>query len=296
MAGSDRKSSIGAAVRWFVAVFFAASLCREVPASTARAADVRREYDPASCKSDAHGKRYVSLGPYVLALPYSKRAAYMIDPLRPGDIGLAPPDPAEPDGCPGNPLQSWSFEFIGAPFELAAQGSTPAPGAGARADRLTLYRALREHPTPRPGDREWSGADLRRMIWDAFCKKATIREELTNGLTACRIQPNGDAQVEDWAAVYRARSDVYATPLGNPFIVDCGLLLRRSTIAHCDVAYTMMLGLGVGYRFQPYLGPHPIPLDRIIAYDRGLRAAIESTLVKDYAWNGEMTIGAEKKK
>ena len=296
MSSNNRKGSIGARVRRLIAISLAASLWSGMHLAPARAADTRREYDPAACKRSAQGNRYVALGPYVLALPYSKRAAYMIDPLRPGDIGLVPPDPAEPEGCPDNPLQSWSFEFIGAPFALTAEGGTPAAGGGARADRLTLYRALRHRPTPSAGDREWAGADLMRMLWDKFCEQAAVREELPDGLTACRIRPNGDAQVEDWGATYRARLDVYATPLGHPFIVACGLLLRQSTVGHCDVAYTMMPGLGVGYRFQPYLGPHPIPFGRIIAYDRGLRAALESTLVKDYAWKGEMPIGAERKK
>jgi hypothetical protein len=219
----------------------------------------------------------------------------MIDPLRPRDIGLMPPDAAEPEGCPGNPLQSWSFEFIGVPFGLAAAGSAPAAGGNARADRLTLYRTVRPGPTPSPGDREWNGADFNRMRWDSVCQVAAIREELPNGLTACRLRPNADIPVEDWAATYRARPEVYATPLGRPFIVHCGLDLRQSTVSHCDVAYTMMPGLGVDYRFQPYLGPHPIPFDRIIEYDRGLQAAIQSALVKDFAWAGEMAIGGEKK-
>src|SRR5580700_5855011 len=62
------------------------------------AAGGRPAYDPAACKADAQGKRYVALGRYVLATPYSKRDAYLLDPLQPGTIGMVPPDPTEPEG------------------------------------------------------------------------------------------------------------------------------------------------------------------------------------------------------
>ncbi|HEY6619121.1 MAG TPA: hypothetical protein VIY68_06240 [Steroidobacteraceae bacterium] len=90
-----------------------------------------------------------------------------------------------------------------------------------------------------------------------------------------------EAGQENWGASYGARPDVYAAPLGKPFDFDCGPLLLENTISDCNVAYTMAPGLGVGYRFQPYLGRHHIPIDRAFEYDRGLRAAIESTIVKD---------------
>ncbi len=126
---------------------------------------------------------------------------------------------------------------------------------------------------------------MRLRTWDTMCKAAAVREELPNGLTTCWIKlhwpadPAVEARQENWGAAYRARPDVYTAPLGRPFVVDCGPLLFEYTISHCDIAYTMMPGLGVGYRFQPYLGAGRIPIDRIIEFDRGLRAAIERRLV-----------------
>jgi len=149
-----------------------------------------REYDPTTCKSDAHGKFYVALGRYVLTTPYSKHGIYMRDSLRTGDIGLVAPNPTEPEGCPGNPLQSWSYEFI---YTLPAIGAG-ANGAGTgsdnpQADRMTLYRTLRESPSPHPNDPDWGGADLLLLEWDTECKAADIHEELPNGLSACLIRP-----------------------------------------------------------------------------------------------------------
>ena len=87
--------------------FFGAGLLGCVLVSNGPAtARGRPEYDPAACKADAQGKRYIALGRYVLATPYSKRDVYLLDPLRPGNISLVPPDPTGPEGCPGNPLQS----------------------------------------------------------------------------------------------------------------------------------------------------------------------------------------------
>lgn len=256
------------------------------------AAEERHEYDPATCKSDAQGKLYIALGHYVLATPYSKKSGvYMRDPLRPGNIGLVAPDPTEPVGCPDNPLQSWSYEFIYA---------LPAIGAGTgsdnpQADRLTLYRTS-DSPSPRPDDPEWAGADLLLMEWNSSCKLAAVREELPSGLTACLIRvKEPDTRKENWGGAYRAHADVYTTPLGKPFIVECGPMLFENAISHCTVAYTMMPGLGVGYWFQPYLGPHHIAIDSVIEYNRGLRTAIEGMVIKDYAWKGEAPVGATAK-
>jgi hypothetical protein len=134
------------------------------------------------------------------------------------------------------------------------------------------------------------------LYWETACKSADVREELPSGLTACLIRVrHPETRKENWGGVYRARSDVYTTPLGKPFIVGCGPMLFENAISHCDVAYTMMPGLGVGYRFQPYLGPHHISIDGVIEYDRGLRTAIDGMVVKDYAWQEEAPGGATAK-
>jgi len=72
-------------------------------------------------------------------------------------------------------------------------------------------------------------------------------------------------------------------------------MLFEDAISHCSVAYSIMPGLGISYWFQPYLGPHHISISGVIAYDRGLRAAINGMVVKDYAWKGEAPVGITAK-
>ena len=285
----------------FAAILVVVALFRDPLLIHSSEAQGRVEHQTTACKSDGQGNYYVALGRYVLAMPYSKHGAYMIDPLRRGDIGFAPPDPTEREGCSGNPLQSRSYEILHAPYDFGPIAGSDAGSETPQAETLTFYRTLRGSPSPHAGDPEWAGADLRMLIWDKTCKVAAVREELPNGLTVCRIKlhwpsdPVAEARQENWGASYRARPDVYAAPLGKPFVFDCGPLLLENTISDCNVAYAMARGLGVGYRFQPYLGKHHIPIDRVIEYDRGLRAAIESTIVKDYSWKEERAIDATTK-
>jgi hypothetical protein len=103
-------------------------------------------------------------------------------------------------------------------------------------------------------------------------------------MTACRVKPTPNFRIEDWGASYIAPADIYETPLGGQFVVNCDPGLFTDGIGYCDVAYLIAPGLGVTYRFQPYLGPSAIPIDRIIEFDKGLRAAIEASLVKEYSW------------
>jgi hypothetical protein len=50
------------------------------------------------------------------------------------------------------------------------------------------------------------------------------------------------------------------------------------------VAYAVKPGVGVSYRFQPYRGSHPIPIEQVIVFDKSMRLEIERALVKDYRW------------
>lgn len=51
---------------------------------------------------------------------------------------------------PGNPVQSWSYEFGYAAHGIDVDGRTPFSDS-ARTDRLTLYRAI-DRATPAPAD------------------------------------------------------------------------------------------------------------------------------------------------
>jgi len=239
------------------------------------------KFDPATCKENT-GNLYVALGRYVFATP-SSTANVVIDPV-PETKSLKAPDPSQPMGCLGNPLQSNSH-YLFHPLTVAT--NVPGQSRPSFPIQLGLYNLRRNSPAADKQDREWPGESLERLIEDRVCRTATLREDLASGLLACRIKPADPSNVrqEDWAASYLANQEIYKTPLGKPFVVNCGPGSLSSGFGYCDVSYMFNSGIGVSYRFQPYIGNHPIPIDQIIAYDKSLRSAVESALVKDYRWS-----------
>ncbi|MGH7092427.1 MAG: hypothetical protein ACREFB_02690, partial [Stellaceae bacterium] len=147
-----------------------------------------------------------------------------------------------------------------------------------------------------PDDTEWMGEKFQRGLSKSICRDPTtqersegitvIRERLSNGYDACRIKHAGiEKRIEDMTSTYIARSDVYRTPLGRSFIVNCGEFLYENAIDDCSVSYVFRPGLGVTYSFRPYHGsPQILPIDQAIPFDRGLRAAINHVLVPNYPW------------
>ena len=109
----------------------------------------------------------------------------------------------------------------------------------------------------------------------------TIREELPSGFIACRMK---QASAQDMQAIYIARADTYQTPLGQPFVVNCGDQADKIPAGQCAVDYMFAPGLGVNYQFHTAQDSKALPIDQVIAFDRGLRAAINATLVKNFRW------------
>ena len=248
-------------------------------------------FDPSTCKTDAHGKLTIALGRIVLAVPND--GVVVTGGIYPGsgDEPLRPPDSSELEGCPGNPKQLTSFAFAYFYQEALEHKHGKSTDPQPKPDLLTLYKTILGSRVATVDDEAWPGEALQLEVSEGTCDHAAIREELANGLRACRIKPASEHRLEDWGASYVARSESYATPLGKPFVVNCSAMLFTRRIGQCDVAYAMAPGLGVAYRFQPYRGSHPIPIDQIIDFDRGLRASIAQAMIKDYAWPNQ---GSEK--
>jgi len=240
------------------------------------------DYDPTKCKTDAGGKFYVAIGWNVLAMPLPGKAI-MIDTSRLKH--REPPDSSDQEGCPGNPLQTLSY---GLPFTYLPEGSAaprdptkPMIGAWGL-ELIDLYFGEIE---TKPITTEWNAERVDRLQFDDFCAKSTIVEELSNGFTACRLQwRKSQTRTEDWMALYKSHVESYATPLGHPFMMLCGGDMLTERIEHCNVRYAVTPNLGLVYHFHPYLGPIRLPLDHVTDYDRALRTAIESYIVKDYVW------------
>jgi hypothetical protein len=264
--------------RIILAAFALLFICQSAPA-------YEFPFNPSMCKRDPEGKFYVALGRYVFEMPYAERDNFVYDPLRPGDIGLLSPDASDPVGCFGNPLQSHSHAFAYRYHRMMLGKNAPPAEQKPGPDVLTLYRTSKK-PSPAPNEMEWPGESSQLQLLETICHRATVREELSNGLIACRVKMINppDLPQNEWGATYQARPEIYATPLGKLFAVYCDPQLFSSTIGSCNVAYTLKPGLGLSYKFQPYLGANAIPIIQIIDFDKALRATIEGELVKDYPW------------
>ena len=239
------------------------------------------KFDPATCKQNT-GSFYVALGRYVFATPGATMGNVVIDPIEdaPGSIPLKAPDSSEPRGCFGNPLQSNSHSILHDMAVKDVSGLTKRMAP----DLFQLINLIRDAPS-RGKDEQWQAEQFYRETAEKICRTAS-QENLENGLLACRIKPVNPpyGRQEDWAASYIAKTEIYTTPLGKPFVINCMPGSLSSAFGYCDVTYAMYAGVGVTYRFQPYQGRHPIPIDQMITYDRSLREAIRNTLVKDYPW------------
>jgi hypothetical protein len=242
------------------------------------------QYDATTCKTDPKGHLFIALGPNVLSIPFSKRGVYLLDSVMP-KARRRPPDPSEPEGCPGNPSQQKSFAlFAGTPLADIEQGATSAHREAPT--KLTLFDTWDPDRSADPAQFRWFG-ELNPGFPELTCSHSTIRETLPNGLTACRVPLSGqpNAAVEDLAAAYFSDPAVYAIPLGRRFIIHCTpYLYSGPTFGGCEVAYSITADLAVAYEFQPYLGRSPIPIEHIIEFDRKLRAQIDAATVKDFIW------------
>lgn len=231
------------------------------------------KFDLAKCPS-ADGKLYIALGNTVLAV--DDVGTMVLDPV-PLKQRLVPPDPTQSVGCRGNPEQTFSYSFA---FYIDVGGHDGQAGLQSMRSRMELLQLIVIRGANKTS---WSGEIPPSP---SFCEKATIREELPNGLIACRRKPDNDDSdpVEDWVAQYVAKPEIYTTPLGRPFAVHCVAGIFTSPIGDCYVGYILQPGLGVTYRFKPYQGASIIPISRVIDVDRELRDAIRHVIVKDYEW------------
>lgn len=240
-------------------------------------------YDWGKCKTDVRGDVYVAFGDRVLRFPWSDSRIYFIDSLSPNEQ-RTPPDSSEEVGCQGNPLQVRMFGALTGSLWIVKDDEPVTP--------ITLYWNWRPRAHTDAKNSVWRGEDIGLDMLRLMCERATTTEILLNGLKACRLKPTNppDARVEDWAANYSTDPNTYATPLGHPLVARCGPTIFSTPIDDCQVAYAITTELGVAYRFHPYHGAHPFPLDKLLSFDRSLQEHISAATVHDYKWPGPLKI------
>lgn len=236
-------------------------------------------FNPASCAHNT-GHMYIALGRTVLTVPTPKQADMLLDPLQRDEPHLKAPDPAEPVGCFGNPLQSGSFGLF---WSNSLTSNAPGDRKLGVPARVRLLRTFVNLDGPHG---EWIMEKTRRDIANDECRTAAVTELLPNGLVACRTKPTRPNVPEiDWAASYIARKEIYTTPDSHPFVINCGSYLFTSGVNYCEIEYTLAPDVGVDYEFRPYLGSYPISINNIITFDKSLRSIIKHSIVRHYMWS-----------
>jgi hypothetical protein len=247
---------------------------------------IQPAFDPSVCKEDAHGKLYVALGRNVLAIPAN--GFFVIQKIAPPpvtrDVRILPPDPTEPEGCPGNPQQDSTFHF---PMEYKViEGESSVPKVIHL--RIEVYRTLDGDAVPTENDKEWMGELKNRDMIDLDCNdKARKIEELSNGFRSCVTPPRGKEDItpkEDWAGSYVANFDIYKTPRNKIFTISCSPPWPMTSGANCEIAYAVKSGLGLAYHLKLYGSPDAVPLDKVIEVDRSIRTQLTAMMIGNYAW------------
>jgi hypothetical protein len=271
-------------IRQFVLLLITVSViaCGESTRSPSEAAvpiaNTNITYDPSSCKTDAEGMVYFALGREVFRRPFqgSMSIGGMLAEER---AALPPPpDPSEPEGCPGNPVwgRSFSIDYEHLPADPNAyRQQTPF--------RASInFIALRESDWDSVYDAATWGNQLSyERDFDRRKHDYDSCETLPSGLIDCRV-PESDRTREFWSATFQAEPDIYSAPFGRPFTVSC---LTWPVVARqdCNVSYNYTRSTRIAYHFDL----NDLPPAEFISFDRGLREKIESMRVRDYRWKDE---------
>lgn len=241
------------------------------------------KYDPKSCKVDTEGRVFVQMRNQFMAIPIDQFG--LAEPEHPDSLRKPTRvgDPSEPQGCPDNPIQTTRYlPHLRIVLPPQVPGSAPDPNWSL--DRVELIYTEPEPVKGRPGI-VWAGEEINLDSLERVCARATLRESLPDGLEACRVkQVDPKVKVEDWAATYTVAPEVYATPLGNKFVIYCGPDVYSGRISGCDVHYSLSQDVGLFYKFHPFgPGPH-LALGRVIDLDKQMRSVIEGYVSDGRRW------------
>lgn len=233
------------------------------------------KFDTSACKQQAHGMFYLALGQNVLKIPQITLGGFMrLDPQH----RLVPPDPLQPEGCPGNPLQVQLYHFDIALVENSRSKS--------RIDfqlPITLYRTVR-YDWPDTNIPEWVAEDA-ILKWANKACEVGVSEDKGKEFRSCLASPLGrKTPEEDWGGVYVAKPDVYRTPLGYAFVIDCEPGQLTAGWSRCDVTYALRPELGLSYHIRPFAKFAKIRFENAITLDQQIRARLNSMLIAPYSW------------
>lgn len=232
------------------------------------------------CGKDAPNVRYIALGISVLALPPGWWVGSLLERER--SPGLQPPDPAQPSGCVGNPAQLASYNSVywanRPPGEHTARSLPGEDGVV----RFSLI-ALQSGPgTSRVEEAEW-GPEHSAVLWSTeTCRLDKVTQKIGSPFTFCR-RPVGYRPIAIIVA-----PEIYRTPSGSLFSMNCESLDSFPSNGWCTVTYAFSSSIGITYDFEPSRVSQPTSqaraADEILEFDRALRTQIYVMTVRQYKW------------
>jgi hypothetical protein len=268
-------------MKYAIFLFLLYILCVASAASAAEQAQPARFYDPALCKQDAHGKRYISIGETVLGLP----SRSSLNTILSGDK-------QEQSGCPDNPYYIRGTHH--------AEGLFGEKDLAAKLGLRTYKLSLSFWPYSEGSDATWVPPLPDIMSpWrnpaveiDICFHKGAVNHR--NGfIRTCEIpldDSNRSDGMKETAVFFIINKLEYATAAGDDFRISCGIDAAFLALAPCEVTYPMQNGLGVRYSFQPpYSVYDPDLVKKVIEFDKFLRQAISDSVFKAPDWSRNNT-------
>ncbi|WP_137940289.1 hypothetical protein [Chitinivorax sp. B] len=232
-------------------------------AATPTAANNDLQFNPDSCKP-GHGEFvHVALGRTVLRIPYQTQLTltgyHKEDPER-AQLP-ASPDPAEPEGCYGNPTRVLFMHYPIAELTIPASDTQPERTVGPGSFELITNMGDAYHSQKGHEEMFEMGKANKNGIYDCTPH--------TPDLIGCIPRPNPTA------GDYQALPERYQAPAQRPFTISC-----IDSNWRCSVVYRAVGDINIGYVF----GFRQLPLEHVVAFDKQARAHIEQLVVPDYTW------------
>ena len=232
-------------------------------------------FDSGSCREDTQETVYVTLFGTVLRLPMDH--LHRISALHPTNAHRVPParDPAEPLGCPGNPLPGSVFVVSIPTPEGLTFSTSDAASTRFREGVIPVGRlAIRAARTDFFGTQE---SNQRRA--QNTCEVGIVRV-INEDLLECLIQSDNEIFTRDqWSGDYITDLTFYSMPFGGPFVVSC--LLGRP-VRDCRVSYKLYDTVNVTYHVDiRFIRP-----DQLVDVDQAIRQQLEAWRVPTRASEG----------
>ncbi|MBB5018225.1 hypothetical protein HNQ59_001510 [Chitinivorax tropicus] len=235
----------------------------EAPAAVPPKPDNSLHFNPANCKP-GHGEFvYAALGRSVLRIPY--RTQLFLQPYAKDDRDWAKlplaPDPAEPEGCYGNPTRVLFMYYPIPSLTIPATADQPSRTVDPRRFELITNMGRNYYMQELYEDMFEKGKANKKGNYDCTPH--------TPDLIGCIPRTNPTA------GVYQARPERYQAPAQRPFTIECLDYNWR-----CGVNYRTVGDINIDYIFNF----QQLPLEHVIAFDKYAREHVIQLVVQDYAW------------